>query len=122
VETASYLRGRAKHYLELARLMDNPIAVSFLRAAADRDLARAVAVEKRATSTQELESRVGFSDNFYYRAIRADLAERLRSRPAPTVPPPDRILAALQALDCPPGEDQDEEKEDAPSFAEPRGT
>jgi hypothetical protein len=61
VERALYLRGRAKHYLELARLITDPEVVSFLRASAARDLDRAVELEEQAKA--ELERRGDFSES-----------------------------------------------------------
>jgi hypothetical protein len=49
-----------------------------------------------------------------HRALRTDLAQTLRSRPAPTVPPPERILEAAQALDRQDREDGDEEQDASP--------
>jgi hypothetical protein len=46
-----------------------------------------------------------FSDSFYYRAIRTQIGEALRSQLVPTEPSPERLLDLLQELDRLKGED-----------------
>jgi hypothetical protein len=114
MQTARYHREQAELCLEMARSMSDRQAADTLCQAAARHFAEALEVEKRQdhppaplVDVRNVTNKRpdDFSDSFYYRAIRTQIGEALRSQWVPTEPSPERLLDLLQELDQLKGED-----------------
>jgi hypothetical protein len=104
MENARYHRAQAELCLEIARHLSDPAAAGLMRTAAARHFEQAVVLEALSTAPSGISrgddtTRDDFSDSFYYRAIRTQIGEALRSELLPTEPASDRFLELLLALD-----------------------